>query len=756
MAASRQRLAQRRKALGLTQEDLAELLAVERSTVVRWERGLSQPLPWIRPKLARALKVSVDRLESLLATEEQDGQDGPPQVPQQLPAVVADFTGRAAEVQALTQMLDQAGVGTPGTVIISALGGMAGVGKTALALHWAHLAGHRFPDGHLYVNLRGFGPSGAPTPPEEVIRGFLDALGIPPERVPRSPEAQAGLYRSLLAHRRMLIVLDNARDEQQVRPLLPASPGTLVLVTSRSQLTGLAADGARLLSLEVLAEDEARQLLSARIGQSRADAEPGAVTELARLCECLPLGLAVVAARAAARPRLPLSTLVDELRDTPARLDALDSGDPAGSVRAVFSWSYQQLSPDAATLFRLLSLHPGHDISAPAAASLAAVPPSRVRQHLSELSRAHLVIEEPPGRYTLHDLLRAYATELADASDPQDEQRAAVARTLDHFLHTAHTAALLYKPSRDTISLTMPRPGVTPEILTDHRQALRWFEAEHQVLLAAISRAESAGFDVHAWQIPWTVGSYLDWRGHWNEWLAVQSIAVAAVTRLDDAAGQVMARRMLASALIRVGRYDQALDHLGQCLQLSQQLGQPFGEAQVLKLLAVVAEAQGRHAAALEHCEQALDMFQASGDRSNEAQMLNNVGWIWAQLGDYQQAREFCQRSITLHGQLGHRNQEAIAWDSLGYVEHNLGNLTEAIACYERALNLTREFGYRLSEANILGHVGDTRQAAGDLPQARDAWQQALEILDDLDHPQAEQVRAKLASTADLAPSKLS
>jgi tetratricopeptide (TPR) repeat protein/transcriptional regulator with XRE-family HTH domain len=756
LAANRQRMAQRRKALGLTQEDLAELLAVERSTVVRWERGLSEPLPWIRPKLAKALRVSTDRLETLLAVEGQEAQDGPGQVPQQLPAVVADFTGRAAEVQSLTQMLDQAGPATPGTVVISAIGGMAGVGKTALALHWAHLASHRFPDGQLYVNLRGFGPSGSPTPPEEVIRGFLDALAIPPERVPRSPEAQAGLYRSLLAQRRMLIVVDNARDEQQVRPLLPASPGTLVLVTSRSQLTGLAAEGARLLSLEVLAEDEARQLLSARIGQARADAEPGAVAELARLCECLPLALAVVAARAAARPRLPLAALADELRDISARLDALESGDPAGSVRAVFSWSYEQLSPDAARLFRLLSLHPGHDISAPVAASLAATQLSRTRQHLGELARAHLIAEEPPGRYTLHDLLRAYATELADTIDPQDAARAAVGRALDHYLHTAHTAALLYKPSRDPISLTMPRPGVVPEILADHRQALSWFEAEHQALLSAIGLADRAGFDVHAWQIPWTVGSYLDWRGHWHEWLTVQGIAVAAVTRLGDATGQVMSRRMLASAFIRVGQYDEALDHLGQCLQLSQQLGERSGEAQVLKLLAVVAEAQGRYAAALDHCEQALGMFQTLGDRSNEAQMLNNIGWMQAQLGDYQKAREFCQRSITLHAQLGHRNPEAIAWDSLGYVEHHLGNLAEAMTCYERALGLTREFGYRLSEARILTHLGDTRQASGDVRQARDAWRQALDVLDDLDHPLSDQVREKLTSTADLAASKLS
>lgn len=299
-AARREALAQRRKAVGLTQEALAEILAVERSTVARWERGHSEPLPWMRPKLARALKISADRLEALLAAV---GLVGPEAVPRQLPPAVADFTGRAAELRALTQILDQVGDDTPGTVAISAIGGTAGVGKTALALRWAHQAAHRFPDGHLYVNLRGFDLSGTAATPGEAILGFLDAFGVPPERIPANLEGQVGLYRSLLAQRRMLIVLDNAHDEYQVRPLLPASSGTLVLITSRNRLAGLAAtDAARLLSLDVLSHDEARQLLSARIGQARTAAEPEAINQIAQLCACLPLALAVAAARAAARP----------------------------------------------------------------------------------------------------------------------------------------------------------------------------------------------------------------------------------------------------------------------------------------------------------------------------------------------------------------------------------------------------------------------------------------------------------------------
>jgi transcriptional regulator with XRE-family HTH domain len=425
-------LAQRRKAEGLTQEALASLLEVEPSTVVRWERGETEPLPWIRPKLAETLRVSADRLEDLLVGA---GPAGPALagVPHQLPAAVTDFTGRAVEVAALAQIVENAGGGGPGTVVISAIGGTAGVGKTALALHWAHQVAGRFGDGQLYVNLCGFGPSGSPATASGAIRGLLDALGIQPECIPASPEAQAGLYRSLLSDKRVLLVLDNALDEQQVRPLLPASAGSLVIITSRNQLSGLvAADGARLLILDVLTHAEAVQALAVRLGAGRAAAEPALVDEIAGLCACLPLALAVTAARAAARPGLPLSALAAELRDAAGRLDALDAGDPAASVRAVFSWSYQQLSADTARMFRLLGLHPGPDISIPAAASLAGTSRSEARRMLGELTRGCLVSEYAPGRYAFHDLLRAYAADQARAHDGQAERATATGRVLDY------------------------------------------------------------------------------------------------------------------------------------------------------------------------------------------------------------------------------------------------------------------------------------------------------------------------------------
>jgi tetratricopeptide (TPR) repeat protein/transcriptional regulator with XRE-family HTH domain len=749
--ARRDRLTARRKALGLTQGQLAERLNVNRTTVARWERGEAEPLPWVWFKLASALRVSPDRIRELLAGDVAQATASPAApaaaVPRQLPAAVADFTGRAAELAALTRMLDAAEAGKPGTVVISAIGGTPGVGKTALALHWAHRAAGRFPDGQLHVNLRGFDPTGVPTTPAEAIRGFLDALGVRPERIPAAPEAQAALYRSVLAKRRVLVMLDNARDEQQVRPLLPASPGTMVLVTSRNQLAGLAAaDGARLITLDVLSPEQAVHLLTARLGAARASAEPGAVGEIAGLCAYLPLALAVAAARAAARPRFPLAALAAELSKSADRLDALDAGDPAASVQAVFSWSYRQLSSDAARMFRLLGIHPGPDISVPAAASLAAIAKPEARRLLRELARAHLIADHATGRFAFHDLLRAYAVSQALATDTQPERDAAIGRLLDHYLHTAYAGARLLTPSRDLISLAAPGPGVTPETLAGYAQATAWFEADQQVLLAAIVLAAETGFDVHAWQIPWTMAGFLNRRGHWPEWAVSQRTAVAAATRLGDTSGQALARRSLASACRGLGEYDQALSHLKECLRLYRQLGDRIGEARVHQSLGTLAEIQSRSADSLGHHEQSLRLFQAVGHQIGQAEQLNNVGWSHAVLGDYRQALPFCQQSLTLSSGIGHRDYEASSWDSLGYIQHQLGNLREAAACYRRALRLFRELGDRRPEAVVLTHLGDACQAAGELARARKAWEQALAILEDLQHPGADHVRAKLAS----------
>ncbi|HEY2551100.1 MAG TPA: BTAD domain-containing putative transcriptional regulator, partial [Streptosporangiaceae bacterium] len=398
------------------------------------------------------------------------GESGQPDfvVPRQLPAAVPYFTGRAAELAQLTRLLGSPEAGR--TVVISAIAGTAGIGKTAFALYWAHQVADQFPDGQLYVNLQGFGPAEAQLSPTAAVRLFLDGLGVSNERMPADPAAQAALYRSLLAGRRLLIVLDNAREPAQVRPLLPGAPGCLVLVTSRDQLTGLAAaDGARLISLDVLAEPEARAVLALRIGDARAAAEPAAVAELTGLCARLPLALSIVAARAAAQPSLPLAALAAEIRTTMARLDALGTGDPATDLRTVLSWSVRQLSEPSARMFRLLSAHPGPDITVPAAASLAAVPQSAAEQALRDLGRAHLIGEPSPGRFAFHDLLRAYAGEQAAELETEVGRRAALHRVLDHYLYSASNASQLLTVRR-LIRLSPMQPGVAPEQPGDQDQ----------------------------------------------------------------------------------------------------------------------------------------------------------------------------------------------------------------------------------------------------------------------------------------------
>jgi hypothetical protein len=339
------------------------------------------------------------------------------------------------------------------------------LGKTTLAVYWAHQVAGQFGDGQLYVNLRGFDPAGLPMTAAEAVRGFLDTLGVPRERIPVDLDAQAALYRSLLVGRRMLVILDNACDAGQVRPLLPGSSGCVVVVTSRNRLDGLiAAEGARPLALDLPTFADARALLARRIGAARVAAEPGAVAEIITSCCRLPLALSIVAARAAAHPGFPLKTLADELRDTRCGgLDVFDSGDQATDVRAVFSWSYHQLSAQAQRLFRLPGLHPGPDITPPAAASLAALSEGQVRRALAELARAHLITEHVPDRFAFHDLMRIYATEQADRYDSEADRHAAKHRMMDHYLHTAHVAAISLHPRWEPVSLPVLQPGVTPE-----------------------------------------------------------------------------------------------------------------------------------------------------------------------------------------------------------------------------------------------------------------------------------------------------
>lgn len=661
-------------------------------------------------------------------------------VPRQLPATMPRFSGRRAELRLLSDLFDRVH-GAGGTMVISAIDGTAGIGKTALALHWAHQVADRFPDGQLYVNLRGFDPSGAPMPPEDAILGFLDAFAVPPEQIPASLEGRTGMYRSLLAGRRMLIVVDNARDAEQVRPLLPGSPGCVVVVTSRNQLTGLAAtDDAHLITLDVLTPGEARELLARRLEAGQM-AESGAVADLVELCARLPLALTIAAARAAARPGFPLSALTAELLDSRGRLDALGTGDVASDVRAVFSWSFRQLSSSAARLFRLLGLHPGPDISRAAAAALAGVPAEVAQEALGELTRAHLLNEHVPGRFACHDLLRAYAAERTRAQDGEVDRRAAVRRVLDHYLSTGHAAARLLNPARRPIGLATEAAA---ERLDDYGAAMDWFVAEHDVLLAAAAHAAEAGMDRHAWQIPWTLADFFDRHGHWHDWQVTQLSALAAAIRLGDEAAQSIALRELGRAHIRLRGYGDAETYLWRALDLQRRLADRDGQAATHQAFAWLCEQQGDYHQALPHCHQAFELRRAIGDEAGAACALNNIGWCYTLLGQHRRARAYCEEALELHRAADNRHGEADTWDSIGHIHRHLGDHDQAITAYTNALDLYRPLGDRYNQADTFDHLGRTHHAAGQLVAAHRAWRQALAILDDLQHPDAAQVRARL------------
>ena len=689
--------------------------------------------------------------QAILQGEHLDPTTTPPTAPApaspaQLPGDVPGFAGRHEHLSRLDALIgaDPSQDARPAAVVISAVSGTAGVGKTALAVHWAHTVAHRFPDGQLYVNLRGFDPSGQVMDPAEAIRGFLDALGVPPERIPPGLDAQAGLYRSLIADKRLLILLDNARDVEQTRPLLPATGSCLAVVTSRNSLTGLVAThGAQPLVLDVLPDDEAREVLTQRIGTERVHADPTATGHIIAACARLPLALAIAAARAQ-QTRFPLAVLAAEVRDAGQRLDALDAGDPTSQVRAVFSWSYTTLTEAAARLFRLLGLHPGPDIDALAAANLTGQTIAQTRRLLAELIRASLLTEHVPGRYTFHDLLRAYAAELAHTLDTDQERHAATTRLLDHYLHTAYAGALLLQPARAPISLVPADPQVIPHRLADDRQAMHWLTTERLVLLAAVELAAATGFDAHAWQISWTLSTYLTRRGHWPDRVTVGRTAVTAAQRLGDPAGQLVTHLLLANAYTALGRFDDAYVELQHALDVGIQSGDRAGQAHIHFALAHMWDQQGDHRSAIDHAYRALDLFQATADLQGKARAVNLIGWCHALLGENEQALTAAHQALSLLRNLNDRIGQAHVWDTIGYVHHHLGDHTEAITCYQHAITLFRDLSDRYNESVILTHLGETHHSTGDAPAARDAWQQALSILDDLQHPDADAVRTKL------------
>ncbi|OLB65511.1 MAG: hypothetical protein AUI10_06425 [Actinobacteria bacterium 13_2_20CM_2_72_6] len=662
-------------------------------------------------------------------------QPWPAVVPRQLPPPIRHFAGRAAELKELDELL---GAAAGGAVAVPAIRGSAGIGKTTLAVLWAHRVADRFPDGQLYVNLRGFEATEAPMPATEAVRGFLDALGVRPERIPAGAGAQLGLYRSLLAERRVLVVLDNARDAEHVRPILPGAPGCLTVVTSRDALTSLVArEGAYPITLDTLRPDESLDLLVRRLGPERVAADPGAATGIVRVCAGLPLALSIVSARAGDHRRFPLGALAAELG---RGLDALDGGDTASDARSVFSWSYRLLDPAAARLFRLLGLHPGPDAGILAAASLAGTAPERLRPVLAELTRASLLTEHRPGRYTAHELLRSYAAELADRHDEPAARRQALCRVLDHYTHTAHAAARLLYPAREALRPPPPGPGTVTTPLAGHGAALAWFTTEHPVLLAALTRAS----DEHAWHLAAALSAFDERRCHWQEWATVQSVGLSAAGRSGDLRRQAYSWRSLGRAHGELLRHDVALTHLRRALAIYRDLGDPVGQADTHLSLARVFDTLSRYRPALDHSHEACTLYRSAHHLTGQARSLNSIGWFSALLGEYASALPHCERALALQQRLGEWSGQAATWDTVGYIRQQLGQHAEAVDCYRHAVDLYHHLGDPYGEADVLTHLGDSARAAGDHDAAEAVWRRAFGLLDELGHRDAESVRSRL------------
>lgn len=675
-----------------------------------------------------------------------------PLVPRQLPGDVRHFIGRGAELEAMDSVLRNPAATGPAPVAWAATGA-AGVGKTTLAVHWAHRVKHLFPDGQLYINLRGFSPSAAPLPVGDALRDAIEALSPPTARIPAGDAARSSLYRSLLAERRILVVLDNAADSEQVRPLLPATPGCAAVVTSRSQLTGLVAtEGVIPLRLDLFTHEEAGRYVAASLGRVPAaggeghegDGQDEAVAQLVRICARLPLALSIATARASVQPGLTLASLIEELRGGGRPLDALRAGDPLSDVRAVFSWSYRGLSDAAARVFRLLSVHPGPTFTLEAMASLAATPVPQTREAVHELTYSHLLTADGHGRYSFHDLLRAYASELVGRTG-RDESGQALHRLADHYLHSASAASRAVSPTRLALEVPAPRDGVAVVRPATESEALAWYDAEHRAVHEVIGLAADAGLDDHVWRTAWCLANYLERRGHWRRHAAMQRIAVASALRLDNRLAEAHARRMLARACARIDLLDEAAENLNRALVLYEAEGDSLSVTRAHISIAHMLEARGEYATALEHGLRALRIAEAIAHPVAAAAALQVVGWYRACLGDYSGALADSARALEMYRLTGNRHGEAGTLDTIAHCRLAMSDFAGAVAEYEKAVSIYREIGVRHDAAVALTGLGDAYSRTGAADQARQAWREALEILEDMGHDGASEVADRLA-----------
>ncbi len=647
-----------------------------------------------------------------------------PVTPRQLPAAPY-LVGRAAELSRLTAL------GPGARVVIS---GTAGIGKTALALGWAHQVADRFPDGHLYVDLNGFGYQ-QPMTAGEALHGLLVSLGIDPEAIPATQAAKAGLFRSLLAERNMLVVLDNAADSDHVLPLLPGICPGMVIVTSRTGLDGLAvrADVERMV-LDLLGADASLELLVHRLGRSHVDAEPEAAAALVRLSAGLPLALSIMAGR----PRRSLRDLVHELADERTRLAALTTDDAGMDLRLLFSWSYQRLADLPAKLFRLLGLHPGDDTDVYAAAAMAGANLGETRRAMDSLLGLHLLEERFPGRFSMHDLLRAYARELANADEDDP-----MTRLLNYYLSTADRADRIITPHRFRVPLDVDAVAAAPAI-DDYRQALEWLCTELGNLLA-LCRVSTGS---RSWQLAYTLRGFFFLTKRWDAWIETHEHALAACVLLGDLRAEATTRNNLGRALLESGRTEEAAAHYEIARRSFEEIGDRHGLSNALANQATIMRRQGRLDEALNNTMQALAYYRLAGARRNTAITLRSMSLIELGLGRLADANYHIDEALHIFSSLGNGPDTAKGFNTLGLILQLRGAFIPAEEAYRQAIEISRQCGSLYEEARARHRLGTICVARGARDDAAREWNQSLSLYQALGAVKAGRVAADLSALA--------
>ncbi|BCL15863.1 BTAD domain-containing putative transcriptional regulator [Micromonospora sagamiensis] len=729
-----------------------------------------EPGPELREAQLRILRqdlpVIVPRAGTTAATPPRPVEPATRRVPDhrppaQLPADVAHFTGRSSQMAALDALL-AASTGASGPVVVATITGMAGVGKTALAVHWAHRVRQHFPDGQLYVNLRGYSTAN-PVREGEALAGFLHALGVPAEQIPVDPGQAAALLRTLLDGRRMLLVLDNAASADQVRPLLPGTPGCLALVTSRDRLSGLVAiDGARRIALDVLTGAEASALLTRIIPADQVSAAPTEIAELAEVCARLPLALRIAAADLIDHPGRPIGAHTARLSAGNQLAGLRVEGDDQAAVRAAFDLSYAALPASTRRLFRLLGPAPGADVTVPAAAALAALDEVTAARELDRLAAAHLVQQPRPGRYTFHDLLRIYAVERATAEDPAPERVAANRRLYAWCRRRAEAAAaaiypqmLRLPPAGDADGTAAGDAEGTATMFTDGTaagfasagEAMAWLEAERSNLVRVVAHAAEHGADPAAWRIPDALRGYYQFRPHSDGFVAATH-ALRAAQDAGDHAGEAASRLGLASLHLRRSEYRVGLEHATAMIEAATRTDWPEGLAAAHGTCGLMHLRAGRLAEAAEFTRRAVEIHERLGGAERLSTSLGNLGVIYRDMGRLREAEEVFRQGLALTRRTGMRMNTGISLSNLGDVEHALGRYDEALAHLGEALELSRETGYRPTEVESLRRLAALHVHAGDLSRAVGLADEALALAELVGDPAQQAAARNVLGTA--------